>query len=94
MNTLRHDIMEAIIINRYVKWGLITGDVDSYDFMGAGHWPGEWWKRRWFNYLERKYIALGYIPLSAHDWMVAGGYGAPYKHLLRKEPYEPNSKDD
>ena len=91
MKSLFQELKEAIIVNRYTYYGLIVGDIDSYSYMGEV--VGASWYNRWFNFWERKYIALGYIPLSNHDWQLAGGYGAPYEHLLRKTPYD-NSSDN
>lgn len=90
MKNLFQELKEAVIVNRYVYYGLITGDIHSYSYLGCKNsYEG------WFNFWERKYIALGYIPLSNHDWQLAGGYGAPYEHLLRQKPrYDTESNDD
>lgn len=84
MKSLWQELKEAVIVNRYTDAGLSYGDFTSYDYLQEA--PDGNWYQRWFNYWERKYIALGYIPLSMHDWVLAGGYGAPYEHLLRQKP--------
>ena len=80
MNTFWYDLWEAVVVNRYVKSGLYVGDAASY----AGS-PGLYWELN-FKIWERAYIKLGYVPLSCSDWQFAGGYGAPYVHLLRTYP--------
>lgn len=92
MKSLFQELKEAVIVNRYTYYGLITGDIDSYAYMGEA--VGTKWYEWWFNFWERKYVALGYIPLSNHDWQLAGGYGAPYEHLLRQKPYDNSSDND
>ncbi len=91
MKSLFQELKEAIIINRYTYYGLITGDISSYP---GGHTTWEWWYDTAFNFWERKYIALGYIPLSSSDWQFAGGYDAPYEHLLRQKAYDKSSKNN
>lgn len=93
MKSLFQELKEAIIVKRYTYHGLIVGDFDSYSFMGDP--VGTNWHERWLHFWERKYIALGYVPLSNHDWQLAGGYGAPYEHLLRQKPrYDTASDND
>ena len=84
MKSLFKELKEAVIVNRYTYYGLITGDAASYP---GGSIPFEWMYDALFNYWERKYIELGYVPLSNSDWQFAGGYGAHYEHLLRKKPH-------
>lgn len=42
MKSLFQELKEAIIVNRYTHYGLITGDADSCAYMG-GIWVGEGW---------------------------------------------------
>lgn len=79
-----YKIKEYIVVSRYVHYGLIVGNMDSYSFMGDSVDSG-WWYAPIFSFWERQYINLGYAPLSNHQWQLSGGYGAPYKHLLKRK---------
>lgn len=75
------DIYERFVVSRYVKFGLILGDTDSYSYMGepVGYDRLEKKFLKW----EREYQMYGYQAVPRETWMRAGGYGWPYKHLLR-----------
>ena len=80
MNWLSN-LKERVIVNRYIHYGLICGDVWSYiPHGGTGH---AGYFERMFEFWEKQYIKLGYKPLEYNDLQLAGGYGAPYEHLLR-----------
>lgn len=73
-------LWERIVIWRYVSAGLNYGDYLSYM---TGLIPENHYGRilaRW----ERRYVVLGYVPLSPDDWLMAGGYGRDYKDKLRQ----------
>ena len=72
---------EALVVSRYVHHGLRWGDRRSYAFMGDPYNPHERAFRRW----ERRYVALGYLPIHPDEWILAGGYVGPKQicNLLR-----------
>ena len=72
LSRLKHDK----IVRQYVRYGLIYGDYMSYYYCPPRI-------KSKFLYWESQYIKLGYIPLTTDDWIIAGGYGKQYKHLLR-----------
>lgn len=70
-------LWERYVVWRYVEAGLAMGDYHGYLFCPDSV------ERKYEKWKER-YKALGYEPLLFQDWVEAGGYGVPYKHLLRQ----------
>lgn len=74
-------LWERYVVWRYVEVGLSHGDYLSYSYMF--NQENEGLERR-YNKWKKRYYELGYQPLLIQDWIYAGGYGVPYKHLLRQ----------
>lgn len=69
-------LKEKFIIWGYVHYGLTIGDSVSYGVYNS-------FDNKIFVWFENQYTKLGYRPLSWWEWQDAGGYGKPYKHLLK-----------
>ena len=72
-------LWERVVVWFYVRRGLLYGDYSSYWFMGPMPDGVEKSFRKW----ERRYIALGYLPIPDDDWE---GFGGGRKHLRELAP--------
>ncbi len=89
---LFNKLWERFVVWGYERTGLNMGDVASYGYMSqiGFLYAGPDWEmrhRKWRSW----YCDLGYKIIDDETWMLAGGYGKPYKHLLRVRDVAPDS---
>lgn len=71
---------------KYLKFGLIIGDSESYGYLGE---PGNYWSdwHKWHRW-ENRIIDFGYQPHSLQSLIECGGYGRLLPELRKLEPGE------
>lgn len=70
-----------IVVDRYISAGLSWGYAHSF-YPACGPCIGYKHMLRKLRKWQRRYKALGYTPIPLEKWVLAGGWGEPYEHLL------------